>query len=36
MGDSFSSLNRGEISSHMLSDDNVKIELQLYAKISSR
>ena len=30
------SLNRDEISSRMLSDNNVKIELWSYAKISSR
>ena len=32
----FNSLNRDEISSYMSSNNNVKIELRLYVKISSR
>ena len=36
LGWNFNSLNRDEISSHMLSDKNLKRKLRLYTKISSR
>ena len=35
-GWNFNSLNGDEISSRKVSEDNVKVELQLYAKISSQ